>query len=247
MLRNIFKKYSVIGLKKIFPSSFKYAIQSQNRILFNNISIKNFSTSENNQTQTEKEENIQKETKTKPTEETTEETTEEKTETTSTSDEEENYDLITKEKLKEIKLKYNEQSAKFTMTHVKFEELRRAYIQIKEEGDRLKVRQVKEINNSRDFAITKMVKEILDVCDNFVRANDSIKEIEFDKLANEEKNKNYRDYYEGNTMNFDKLQRTLAKLEITELHAHGEVYDMNKHDAVEHYEDHAKVFLFLNH
>ena len=93
---------------------------------------------------------------------------------------------------------YREQNDKLEFAKDKFIDLKAAYIQKKTELVNLKARSEKEIETNKDYAITKFVKDLLDVSDNFDRASDSVKEIDYSKLTDEEKIKTFKDLAEGN-------------------------------------------------
>lgn len=106
-------------------------------------------------------------------------------------------DSITKEKYKELKTLYNEQESKLEVIKKKFEDVRKAYLDNVSETEQIKVRYDREVANTKEFAITKFAKDILDVHDNFERAMDSIKDKDFKNLNEQEKVQTFQIFQEG--------------------------------------------------
>lgn len=121
----------------------------------------------------------------------------------SSSDSDNEYeDPKLKAKYKNLVELYKDQDGKIEFTKAKFLELREAYIEKKKEVENIKVRAEKEKAAAKDFAITKFAKDLLDVSDNFQRAFDSIKDIDYKSLSDEEKIKTFRDFSEGKKLLF---------------------------------------------
>lgn len=120
----------------------------------------------------------------------------EKKENQDTSDDDVNPDNI-QEKYLELKNLYKKQSTKLNTFHEKFEELRAVYLSNVEETEQIKVRSNREIAQTKEFAISKFAKDLLDVHDNFQRAMDSVADKEFSSLSEQEKNETYKNFLEG--------------------------------------------------
>ena len=101
------------------------------------------------------------------------------------------------EKYKELKTLYNEQEQNLEQTRKKFHEIKELYLKNIEEIDAIKFRSDREIKNSKDYAITKFAKDLLDVHDNFGRALGYISEKDFKSLPEEEKIETFDDFVNG--------------------------------------------------
>ena len=139
---------------------------------------------------------------------------------------------------------YNDQESKLEFTKQKFLELKEAFIAKNTELENIKVRTAKEIQNNKDYAITKFAKDLLDICDNFTRALDSVKEIEYEELSDEDKIKTFNDFAEGLSMNLNSFKKNLNKNGLQEINPIDCVYDPDKHNVIENYEDLTKVSSF---
>ena len=123
-----------------------------------------------------------------------EEKSEEKRNRKDDSDEE----AFKKEEYKELKNMYNDQLKASEQLKKKFEDVRKAYLDNVQETEQIKIRYDREIAQTKDYAITKFSKDILDVCDNFERALNSLNGVEFEKLKEEEKIETHNTFLEGN-------------------------------------------------
>lgn len=101
------------------------------------------------------------------------------------------------EKYKELKTLYNEQEQKLDQVKKKFHEIKDLYLKGVEEIDAIKLRNDREIKNTKDYAITKFAKDLLDVHDNFTRALGVISDKDFSTLSEEEKNETFNCFVEG--------------------------------------------------
>jgi molecular chaperone GrpE (heat shock protein) len=114
-----------------------------------------------------------------------------------TSDEESEEKKITAQKYKELKELYSEQSHKMEALRKKFEEVRSLYLDNVSETEQIKVRYDREIANTKEFAISKFAKDLLEVHDNFDRALSMVHEKDFTKLTDEEQEEIYNSFVEG--------------------------------------------------
>ena len=101
------------------------------------------------------------------------------------------------EKYKELKTLYNEQEIKLEKRKKKFHEIKNLYIKNIDEIDAIKLRSDREIKNSKEYAITKFAKDLLDVHDNFTRALGVISDKDFKTLSEEEKIETFDSFVEG--------------------------------------------------
>lgn len=101
------------------------------------------------------------------------------------------------EKYKELKTLYNEQQQKMEQLKKKFDDLRQAYLNTVEETEQIKIRNDREIANTKEFAISKFAKDILDVHDNFSRAMSSIADKNFKEIPEQDKIETFNCFLEG--------------------------------------------------
>ena len=116
-------------------------------------------------------------------------------------------DKALNEKYKELKTLYNEQEQKLDLVKKKFHEIKDLYLKGIDEVDAIKLRNEREIKNTKDYAITKFAKEMLDVHDNFTRALSVVGEKDFKTLTDEGKDETFTMFVEGkfNNVNFNFL------------------------------------------
>lgn len=186
-LNNIFKKNIVSYTMK---NSFKFnnTLNPYNLSLRNSYLSKRFFSNNQEEEKKEKtEEQSQNENK----------STEEKVEQKNQKTENQN-DTALNEKYKELKTLYNEQELKLEQTRKKFHEIKELYLKGIDEIDAIKLRNDREIKNSKDYAITKFAKDLLDVHDNFTRALSVLSDKDFKSLSEEEKNDTFDSFVEGN-------------------------------------------------
>ena len=171
-------------------------------------------------------------------------------------------DMVSLKKYNQLKQLNKDSEDKLTDVRSKFEELRKAYINLQDDMERFRKRQETEIANAKEFSISKFAKDILDVYDNFDRALDSLKiidnitiekikeEIEDENSENtdvektelsqeqlelkllENKLKSYGDFSEGVEMTKSSLNRILNFHGVKEFNPINEKFDTNKHEAV---------------
>ena len=125
------------------------------------------------------------------------EKTEEKSDKDTEEEKEDTAEKALNEKYKELKVLYNEQELKLEQTRKKFHEIKELYLKNIDEIDAIKLRSEREIKNSKDYAITKFAKDLLDVHDNFTRALGVISDKEFKTLPEEEKIETFDNFVEG--------------------------------------------------
>jgi molecular chaperone GrpE (heat shock protein) len=182
-LLNIFKK-------NIVSFSIKNSMKFQNNF---NMSLRNQYISKTFFSNSREKEEEKKEQTEEKTEKSEKETVEEK-ENKKKVDPSEN---ALNEKYKELKTLYNEQELKLEQTRKKFHEIKELYLKNVDEIDAIKLRSDREIKNSKDYAITKFAKDLLDVHDNFGRALGVISDKDFKSLTEEEKVETFDSFVEG--------------------------------------------------
>jgi len=101
------------------------------------------------------------------------------------------------EKYKELKTLFNEQEQKLDQARKKFHEMKDLYLKGIEEIDAIKLRNEREIKNTKDYAISKFAKDLLDVHDNFTRALNVISDKDFKSISSEEKDETFAMFVEG--------------------------------------------------
>lgn len=182
------KQFFNISRKNIISYSINNSFQRQiNRPLIFSFNKKNFfsNSKEEQENKEQTEEKIEKEEKVEE-----KETNKDASET------------VLNEKYKELKTLYNEQEVKLEQTRKKFHEIKDLYLKNIDEIDAIKLRMDREIKNSKDYAITKFAKDLLDVHDNFTRALGVISDKDFKDLTEEEKNESFESFVEGKDIIF---------------------------------------------
>jgi molecular chaperone GrpE (heat shock protein) len=175
------KKFSIINIKNcksLFLSNFKKTITTgSNKIMLNkhNISSNRFSlvscSYKNFFSQNHKDKNE--------------------------DDENDSDNKVLKDKYNELKEMCQDQNNKLEVVKKKFEELRKAYLTNMEESEQIKIRNDRELASTKEFAISKFAKDLLDVHDNFNRAFTSMGEKNFSSLSEEEKQDTFNSFIEG--------------------------------------------------
>jgi molecular chaperone GrpE (heat shock protein) len=183
-------------------TNFSYLLNSNYNsikpIFYTNLNRGFFSSSsdtKNKEKTEDEEENKKKEDTTK--ENTEKENTSNKKKKVEEESEDEEERAITRGKYKELKSLYNEQGNKLEVVRKKFDDVRRAYLDNVQETEQIKVRYDREIANTKEFAITKFSKDVLEVYDNFDRALGSIKDVQIEKLSEDEKIETFNNFLEG--------------------------------------------------
>lgn len=145
-------------------------------------------------------------------------------------------ETVTLKKYNELKTLFNESEDNLKKARTKFDELRKAYIDMQQDLDRVRKRSETEVANAKDFAISKFAKDLLDVHDNFSRALESLDNM--DKSDNEEENtienklKIHEDFVEGIKMTKSSLNRILNFHGVKEYNPLKEKFDPNVHEAL---------------
>ncbi|EGZ24298.1 hypothetical protein PHYSODRAFT_311338 [Phytophthora sojae] len=94
-----------------------------------------------------------------------------------------------------------------------------------------------DVNNAREFAISKFAKALLDVSDNLKRAHESI---DIEALQPEKQLDAIKVLHEGVVMTETQLQKVFREFKINQVGAIGDKFDPNVHDALFEYEDTTK-------
>uniref|UniRef100_K3WEF9 GrpE protein homolog n=1 Tax=Globisporangium ultimum (strain ATCC 200006 / CBS 805.95 / DAOM BR144) TaxID=431595 RepID=K3WEF9_GLOUD len=94
-----------------------------------------------------------------------------------------------------------------------------------------------DVNNAREFAISKFAKSLLDVSDNLKRAHESIS---IEELHPDHTLPAIKTLHEGVVMTDAQLQKVFREFNINQVGAVGDKFDPNVHDALFEYEDATK-------
>ncbi|ETI44630.1 hypothetical protein F441_10631 [Phytophthora nicotianae CJ01A1] len=94
-----------------------------------------------------------------------------------------------------------------------------------------------DVNNAREFAISKFAKALLDVSDNLKRAHESI---DIPALEPEKQLDAIKMLHEGVVMTEQQLQKVFREFKIHQVGEVGDKFDPNVHDALFEYEDATK-------
>ena len=94
-------------------------------------------------------------------------------------------------------------------------------------------RYLKQIEDTKEFAISKFAKELLDVRDNLERANEHIKSIDIENTNDvDELKKQFSQIKTGVEMTHSIMDKTLNKFKVVQYDPKGEKFDPNIHEAV---------------
>ncbi|TMW63596.1 hypothetical protein Poli38472_002537 [Pythium oligandrum] len=94
-----------------------------------------------------------------------------------------------------------------------------------------------DVQNAREFAISKFAKSLLDVSDNLKRAHESIS---IEELHPDHTMDAIKSLHEGVVMTDAQLQKVFREFNIVPVGAVGDKFDPNVHDALFEYEDPTK-------
>lgn len=154
-------------------------------------------------------------------------------------------DTVSLEKYNHINNLLKDSEENLSKARTKFDDLRKMYLELQHDYDRLKKRSEQEVSNAKDFAITKFAKDLLEVTDNFQRALNYLEELKTDNKNNEKENENktqeeklqikldlYNDFSEGVLITKDNLVKTLKIHGVTEYSPINEKFDPNIHEAL---------------
>ena len=141
-------------------------------------------------------------------------------------------DVISLTKYNHLKELYEDSENNLAKARLKFDDLRKAFIENQSDLERIRKRAEIDVGNAKEFAITKFAKDLLDVYDNFDRALSSIKEIKKDDIDIEEKIRMYDGFTEGILMTKDSLNKILGIHGVKEYNPVNEVFNPSKHEAV---------------
>lgn len=139
----------------------------------------------------------------------------------------------------DIKKQYIEQLKKTDDYKKKFEQMRKIYLDSVSETENIKKRQKREIQNVKEFAISKFAKDLLEVHDNFSRAMSTINDMSDLEV---DKEKMIHSLVEGVKMVNQSLTKIFNKNGVIEFTPKEEdKFDPLKHEAVYEYEDKEKT------
>ena len=139
----------------------------------------------------------------------------------------------------EIKKQYMEQLKKTDDYKKKFEQMRKIYLDSVSEIENIKKRQKREIQNVKEFAISKFAKDLLEVHDNFSRAMSTINDMSDLEV---DKEKMFHSLIEGIKMVNQSLTKIFNKNGVNEFTPkEKDKFDPSKHEAVYEYIDKEKT------
>lgn len=152
---------------------------------------------------------------------------------------------ISKKDYDELNTLYKDTEEHLSKARIKFDELRKAYLTLQSDLERLRKRSEIDVANAKDFAITKFAKDIIEIYDNFERALEYLKPLnKLEEESNEKSNneneellisnkiKIYQDFAEGVLMTKTSLNKILNFHGITQFNPMNEKFDPNLHEAI---------------
>jgi len=101
------------------------------------------------------------------------------------------------------------------------------------ENDNTVKRYKKELDSTREFAITKFAKDLLDVRDNLQMATNHIKKIDIEKQQDiEELKRQFLEIAKGMDMTSQVMDACLKRFHVVQYEPVGEKFDPNVHEAI---------------
>ena len=101
------------------------------------------------------------------------------------------------------------------------------------ENDNTIKRYKKEVDQTREFAITKFAKDLLDVKDSLERASDFIKKVKIDEETDvNEIKKHFHEIVNGMGMTAHVMDNCLKRFGVVQFSPMGEKFDPNVHEAI---------------
>lgn len=148
---------------------------------------------------------------------------------------EKNKNVISLKEHLELKKRYEEQLKKTDQFKLKFEQMRKIYLELVQEMEHVKKRHIKEVNNVKEYAISKFAKDLLEVHDNFERAMSIVNNINENEI---DKAQMMSSFIEGIQNVNSCLNKIFTKNGVIEYKPKSnEKFDPLHHDAVYKYED----------
>lgn len=148
---------------------------------------------------------------------------------------EKNKNIVNLREHLELKKQYEEQLKKTDQFKLKFEQMRKIYLDMVQEMEHMKKRHIKEVNNVKEFAISKFAKDLLEVHDNFERAMSIVKNMDDNDI---DKDQMMSSFIEGIQKVNSCLNKIFKKNGVVEYKPkENEKFDPMHHDAVFKYED----------
>jgi molecular chaperone GrpE len=105
------------------------------------------------------------------------------------------------------------------------DELKKKFLYLAAEKENLKKTLEKEVENARDFAISKFARDILSSVENLEKA---ISHIDTDQL----KDNSIKSIFDGVNLTLNEIFSTLKRNGISKIEAKGKIFDHNLHQAI---------------
>lgn len=161
--------------------------------------------------------------------------------TSSSSSGEEDSEL-SREDVKKIKQLITDQDKEIETLKQQVKQFKEKYMYQVAENDNTIKRYLKEIDNTKEFAITKFAKELLDVRDSLDLAFQYIKKIQVtEETPASELRTHFEQIAKGMEMTNTVMDKVLSKFGVVQVNPLGEKFDPNSHEAVYVVQDDTKV------
>ena len=150
-------------------------------------------------------------------------------------------DCVPIEKYKFLEENYKELLGKSEDYNKKFELLQQVNLDNSDEMDNLKSRLELENVNVRNFGISDFAKDLLEISDDFERANKISKEINFSNLNYDEINTKFESFVEGINLTHKLFNACLEKHGMIRYSSENENFNPHFHELVNEIDDMEKV------
>ncbi|CDW83210.1 protein grpe [Stylonychia lemnae] len=151
----------------------------------------------------------------------------------SSSSDEEAADKLSREDVKAIKKLISEQETEIETLKAQVKSFKEKLVYQLAENDNTIKRYQKEINQTKEFAITKFAKDLLDVRDNLQLASDHIKKLNLEEITDiKELKGHFEQQQKGMVMTSSVMDNTLKRFGVIQFDPKGEKFDPNLHEAV---------------
>lgn len=211
-----------IAFQKVYTSFLAQGVPQCTNAGVMPMSYRNFSTNQ------DKKSDSDKETATKS-DEKVEDKEQQKQESTTSDDSDEEVTL----KAKEIKSLLKDQDDEIEMLRKKLENARQQYQYQLAENDNTVKRYKDEIEKTKEFAISKFAKDLLEVRDNLQMAIDHAQKSKIESVDDLEKVKlDFENLFNGLKMTSTVFDKTMQRFKVEEYHPEGQPFNPNLHEAV---------------
>lgn len=220
-----------IAFQKVYTSFLAQSVPQCTNAGMISMSFRQFSTNPDKKSEADKEATS------KPEGKVDEKENQQKAESTTSDDSDEEVTL----KAKEIKSLLKEQDDEIEMLRKKLENARQQYQYQLAENDNTVKRYKDEIEKTKEFAISKFAKDLLEVRDNLQLAVNHAQKTKIETVDDLEKVKlDFENLFNGLKMTSTVFDNTMKRFKVEEYNPEGEAFNPNYHEAMFVVEDQTK-------